>query len=113
MRPARQYEMCSLPSSVNVPLSDLRSASSLGGPAVSSLLSARFEAAGRPPPTLVAGEGGDPPANKNLYCICRRGVASREACEIIRRAEGVVDPINVRGGLNSWHFEVDKTFPLY
>ena len=55
--------------------------------------------------------------SKPIYCICRRGIASVTATNIIAKAAHEFPNIstvkNVNGGLNSWQAKVDETFPKY
>ncbi|KAL7548754.1 hypothetical protein ACHAWF_016017 [Thalassiosira exigua] len=93
VRVPRQYDMCSLEGSTNVPLDRLES--DLG--------------------QIGELSGGKRP----VYCLCRRGIASAEATRILRkgmgegRAEGVHSVYNVSGGLESWTRTVDSGFPRY
>ena len=91
VRVARQYEMCSLDGSVNLPLEQLES---------------QLETVG-----LIS--GGELP----IYCLCRRGIASAEATRIIQKSiedgNAVHSVYNIQGGLNSWVETVDSEFPRY
>lgn len=55
--------------------------------------------------------------SKPIYCICRRGIASVTATNIIAQAAEQYPNIslvkNVNGGYNSWRAQVDETFPKY
>mmetsp|Transcript_15880 Transcript_15880/g.38161 ORF Transcript_15880/g.38161 Transcript_15880/m.38161 type:complete len:621 (+) Transcript_15880:106-1968(+) len=92
VRVARQYEMCSLDGSINLPLEHLESKLGIVG-------------------ELSKGE-------LPVYCICRRGIASAEATRIIQKsiedgnAIGIHSVYNIEGGLNSWG-RVDSEFPQY
>jgi len=92
VRVARQFEMCSLDGSVNLPLEQLES---------------QLETVG-----LMS--GGELP----IYCLCRRGIASAEATRIIQKSieddgNAVHSVYNIQGGLNSWVETVDSEFPRY
>jgi adenylyltransferase/sulfurtransferase len=91
VRVARQYEMCSLDGSINLPL---------------ELLESQLETVG------LMSKGELP-----VFCICRRGIASAEATAIIQKSieEGnaVHSVYNIAGGLNSWVDTVDSEFPQY
>ena len=92
VRVARQYEMCSLDGSVNLPLEQLES---------------QLETVG-----LMS--GGELP----IYCLCRRGIASAEATRIIQKSieddgNAVHSVYNIQGGLSSWVETVDSEFPRY
>ena len=93
VRVARQYEMCSLDGSINIPLGELE-----------SKLDEIEELSDNTLP---------------VYCLCRRGVASVEATRMIQKSieEGKCKRIhsvyNVDGGLNSWVETVDSEFPWY
>ncbi|KAL7458908.1 hypothetical protein ACHAWC_011015 [Mediolabrus comicus] len=92
VRVTRQFEMCSLEGSINLPLEDLSS----------KLNEVEKLSHGELP----------------VYCLCRRGVASAEAVKIIQKA---IDDENIqihsvydiKGGLNSWVANVDASFPSY
>jgi adenylyltransferase/sulfurtransferase len=93
VRVKRQYEMCSLEGSVNVPLEEL----------ASELDQVEKLSHGELP----------------VYCLCRRGVASAEAVKILQNAKdddsakGIHSVYNISGGLNSWVANVDSSFPSY
>lgn len=93
VRQARQYEMCSLGGSINLPLDRLES---------------QLETVGRLSRAEVP-----------VYCICRRGVASIEATRIIQKSidngnvHGIHSVYNISNGLNSWVETVDENFPQY
>jgi len=103
VRVRRQYEMCSLPGSVNIPLQELKMNTSR---------------------ILTLSEYGHVP----IYCICRRGIASLEATRYLSSIvfENHADTItttttsltqlqvyNIQGGLNYWSKHIDPTFPTY
>merc|ERR1712045_332592 len=96
VRVERQYEICHLDGSINVPLSTVEDEI------------ARIE-------SLSAGE-------KPIYCVCRRGVASVEATRILLKiiesyADGkdkcdksrIHSVYNITGGYNAYQVEVDDT----
>lgn len=91
VRVPKQYELCSLPHAVNIPLGLLREQIS------------KIE--------ILSG------GTKPIYCICRRGIASREALRILIEERKVRPKIHsvyhVRGGLTAWAVEVDNIFPKY
>ena len=93
VRQARQYEMCSLNGSVNLPLDKLE---------------AHFDRVGQ----LSRSE-------LPVYCICRRGIASAEATRLLQKTiddgndHGIHSVYNISGGLNSWVEMVDGDFPHY
>ncbi|KAL3815439.1 hypothetical protein ACHAXA_009184 [Cyclostephanos tholiformis] len=91
VRVARQYEMCSLKGSINLPLEQLES---------------QLERVG----LMSRGE-------LPIYCLCRRGIASAEATRIIQKSiedgNAVHSVYNIQGGLNSWAKTVDSKFPQY
>lgn len=47
-----------------------------------------------------------------VYCICRRGVDSRAAVDILTR-KGFPSVTDVSGGLTEWARTVDREFPMY
>lgn len=85
VRPAGEYDMCHLEEAESIPLS---------GP----FLSKEFE-------------NMKTSAQKTVF-ICRRGNASWKALQLALEA-GVKGATDVVGGLQSWHNEIDKSFPLY
>ena len=93
VRVTRQFEMCSLEGSVNLPLEEL----------TSKLDEVEKLSNGELP----------------VYCLCRRGVASAEAVKILQNAKdddsakGIHSVYNISGGLNSWVANVDASFPSY
>ncbi|KAL7530172.1 hypothetical protein ACHAXR_006722 [Thalassiosira sp. AJA248-18] len=93
VRVARQYEMCSLEGSINVPLEQLEEKLDMVGELSKGKLP--------------------------VYCLCRRGIASAVATRIIQKsiedenAKGVHSVYNIDGGLNSWVKTVDSEFPQY
>lgn len=91
VRVQRQYEMCSLDGSINVPLEELQTKLDL---------------------IKELSNNGKLP----VYCLCRRGIASAEATRILgcnnNDNNGVV-VYNIEGGLTSWVQTVDPDFPQY
>eukprot|EP00850_Spirogloea_muscicola_P016134 SM000129S26121 [mRNA] locus=s129:9637:13386:- [translate_table: standard] len=47
-----------------------------------------------------------------VYVICRRGVDSQVAVQLLRQA-GVCTALDVTGGLEAWATQVDSSFPAY
>lgn len=47
-----------------------------------------------------------------LYCICRRGVDSRAAVEVLAN-KGFPSAMDISGGLTEWARTVDREFPMY
>lgn len=48
-----------------------------------------------------------------VYCVCRRGVDSRAAVEILGEKYGFPTVVDVSGGLTEWARAVDPKFPMY
>ncbi len=88
VRVRRQYELCTLKGSINVPLASLEDQ-------VDYLK------------TLT--ENG----SKAIYCLCRRGIASAEATKMLVGKNVFAEVYNVKGGLNAWMADVDPLFPMY
>ena len=91
VRVKEQFDLCSLPGAFNVPLDSLA--------------------------TRIKEISDMCNGHKTIYCICRRGVASITATNILYKI-GLEDPNicsvkNIVGGYNSWRSKVDKTFPKY
>ena len=91
VRVTKQYEMCALDNAVSVPLGKLPDELD------------RIE-------KLSDG-------TKPVYCVCRRGIASKEAAKIFLEAQasrsGIHSVHHIDGGLNEWHGHVDSSFPKY
>jgi adenylyltransferase/sulfurtransferase len=93
VRVAQQYAMIRLKDSVNIPVENLH--------------------AMLPKVELLSG------GTKEVYCICRRGIASLEATRIIMDAiasgqyPNIHSVRNIDGGLVAWSREVDTDFPIY
>lgn len=91
VRPKEQFDLCSLPGAINIPL---------------SCLPDEFD-------RLSELSGGYKP----IYCICRRGNASVAATKLI--AENVANypriasVKNVTGGVTAWRSKIDASFPKY
>ena len=47
-----------------------------------------------------------------IYCMCRRGVDSILATQLLLKL-GFHQVVNVEGGITAWNSTVDKTFPIY
>ena len=88
VRSAHQYAICSLSGSRNIPLFDL--------PASMEQLK-----------EMEKQEG-----TRELFVICRRGIASVKATKLLLEF-GLSNVKNVTGGLDAWHAEVDPTLPMY
>lgn len=91
VRVREQFELCCLEGAVNVPLGSLEDQLRL----VEDLSD----------------------GTKTVYCVCRRGIASVKATNILIEAAlkhpRIHSTKNVKGGLNSWREEVDGSFPKY
>ena len=88
VRVPRQYEMCSLDGSINLPLGQLQSNIDM----VDKL-----------------SNNGELP----VYCLCRRGIASAAAVRVIQESKYKGKVYNIEGGLTSWVQSVDTEFPQY
>ena len=90
VRVKEQFDLCSLPGAINIPLD------SISQEIEQLLTELRI---------------------KPIYCICRRGIASVTATNII--AEGALKHPNIcavkniTGGYNSWRSKIDERFPKY
>ena len=91
VRVKEQFDLCSLPGAINIPLDTI--------PNKMNELSNMAE------------------GSKPIYCICRRGIASVTATNIISKAApeypNICSVKNVVGGLNCWRAKVDEKFPKY
>ena len=109
VRVKEQFDMCALDGAINIPLASL-------------------------PDQLDAIEELSAGGSKPVYCICRRGIASVEAVNILCEAEAeeakqasssttkptptttrrkIRSVKNITGGLNAWQEQVDESFPKY
>ena len=88
VRVPRQYEMCSLDGSINLPLGQLQSKLDMVD---------EFSNNGELP----------------VYCLCRRGIASAAAVRVIQESTYKGKVYNIEGGLTSWVQSVDTEFPQY
>jgi adenylyltransferase and sulfurtransferase len=97
VRVERQFEMCALPGAINIPLQEL--------------------------PMQIEHVAELSGGTKPVFVLCRRGVASAEAVQMIhrlrqddqnRRSLNDIHSIrNVVGGLVAWQRQVDPSFPIY
>jgi adenylyltransferase/sulfurtransferase len=87
VRDPAQFDICSLPGSLNIPLDALPSRH------------ADLEAWAKP---------GEP-----VFVLCRRGVLSSYAVQDLAAAFPHHNFFNVRGGLRAWASDVDPNFPIY
>jgi adenylyltransferase and sulfurtransferase len=90
VRVPEQFDLCHLPGAMNIPL---------------STLSQRLQ------DIVDISQSGMP-----VYCICRRGLASAVATNmILQKDEPYIDLsiYNVAGGLDAWRAQMDESFPQY
>jgi adenylyltransferase/sulfurtransferase len=91
VRVKQQFDLCSLPGAINIPLASITQQMEH-----ISTISNR---------------------TKPVYCICRRGNASVMATNMIveglQKYPNIHSVKNITGGLTSWRSKVDKTFPNY
>ncbi len=92
VRVKKQFEMCSIEGSINIPLAQLKDGLQ------------RVEEMSK--------------GQKPIYCLCRRGIASTEATKILQEAISTTHPqihsvYNITGGLQAWKRQVDDSFPNY
>ncbi|XP_065831242.1 adenylyltransferase and sulfurtransferase MOCS3-like [Oscarella lobularis] len=96
VREPSQYEICSLPNSINIPLKDLQQSQA----AVNNFL-------------YKSDDGGTKP----IYVICQRGNDSQLAVDLLHKATTNLQleqkPKDIKGGLQAWAKEIDPTFPTY
>lgn len=91
VRVKEQFDLCSLPGAINIPLGSI---------------SQEMEQLSK----LADGV-------KPIYCICRRGFASVAATKIIvenaQKYPKICAVKNITGGLTSWRSKIEQTFPDY
>jgi rhodanese-related sulfurtransferase len=61
-----------------------------------------------PEETLKLVEG-----KENIYIMCRRGNASKEATEFLMNKLSLTNVINVQGGITEYVNKVDPSLPIY
>ncbi|OQS04648.1 hypothetical protein THRCLA_03132 [Thraustotheca clavata] len=83
VRQVVQYNICHLKHSINIPL---------------KLLSSQVQ--------LLS-------SNKPIYVICRRGVDSVDATQLLLQKTTNTMVWHVEGGLAAWSKQIDSTFPMY
>ncbi|KAG5520078.1 hypothetical protein PMAC_001154 [Pneumocystis sp. 'macacae'] len=84
VRDETQFKLCSLPFSINIPLTSFYNLSSL--------------------PIDI---------NKEIYIICRSGNDSQLAVKLLREKFNILTAKDVIGGLKSWSTLVNNEFPIY
>jgi rhodanese-related sulfurtransferase len=52
------------------------------------------------------------PTNRHFYVLCRRGIDSVRATDMLLRW-GYSNAVNIQGGLEAWKAEVDPSFVMY
>lgn len=88
VRPREQFSICSLPGSINIPLSELRDKQA------QQLTNCKLP----------------------IYVICRYGNDSQVAVEFIRKSwngKSKLEILDVVGGLQQWSLQIDDSFPIY
>lgn len=91
-----EYEMCHIPNSVNIPLSQLDKVDGMNE------LIDRINTMKKAAPHI------------DVIFICRRGNDSQIATRMVKDIiEIETDVKDVRGGLNAWSEYIDPTFPIY
>ncbi|KAF7268153.1 hypothetical protein GWI33_018618 [Rhynchophorus ferrugineus] len=96
VRPSLQFQMCRLPNTHNIPLTDLKKPESLDK--IRNLINEHN-----------LGENGE------VYLLCRRGNDSQRAVTEIKRnmPDVTVKFLNVKDGLHGYAMEIDKSFPVF
>ena len=114
-----QYELCHLPNARSIPLADLSthldnvvllaSVDCSDSSPTSGIISTESRTApiALPPTEFLP-----------VYCLCRRGVASAAAAELLQRElyhsrQLPMEIYSIAGGLTAWHLQVDPSFPVY
>lgn len=94
VRPKEQYDMCSLAGSTNIPMSTLCNEPSSVETVKSGIASSTSS------------------VDLPVVVLCRRGNQSQDGVRVLRSA-GLANTVDVVGGLQAWHREIDRSFPLY
>jgi adenylyltransferase and sulfurtransferase len=107
-----QYEMCSLPNAINVPLRDIDE-SKIDN--IHQLICTHINSEDTPTgnDNATACSKTSSTTTMPIYCICRRGIASKQAVKLLYQLDPTLIVYNISGGLNSWHRTVDSSFPHY
>ncbi len=50
--------------------------------------------------------------DQEIVCMCRSGSRSANACQLLEN-QGFSNVKNLRGGINEWAREIDKSLPVY
>ena len=91
VRVSEQFDLCSLPGAINIPLDSIQN----------KMKELSNMANGHRP----------------IYCICRRGIASVAATNLIAKEAlkhpNICSVKNIVGGYNAWRSKVDRKFPKY
>ena len=91
VRVKEQFDICSIPGSIHIPLEEL--------------------------PNRLADVEALSKSSKVVYCICRRGFRSIDAVTILQEGRpshpGIHSVKNIEGGLDQWRETVDNSFPKY
>lgn len=91
VRVPEQIDLCALPGAVNIPMKELEQ---------------------RIKEVENLSDGFKP-----VYCVCRRGIFSLAATQIIKSKLGshpkIASVTNIKGGLDAWRRDVDPAFPKY
>lgn len=73
---------------------------------------ARIEGAHLKPLSLLKNDFEDIPRGKTVYCFCKAGGRSAKAIEFLR-SKGYLNLVNVKGGIQAWSEEIDRTVAQY
>lgn len=93
VRGANQFEICQLPTSINIPIDDILKNRR-------TLELAQMAASGNMP----------------VFVVCRRGNDSQLAVrhlEPLFQKQGLEPPKDISGGLHAWTHHIDSDFPIY
>ena len=73
---------------------------------------ARIEGAHLKPLSILKGNFEDIPKDKSVYCFCKLGGRSAKAIEFLK-SQGYTDLVLVKGGIQAWSEEIDRTVAQY
>ncbi|KND00824.1 uncharacterized protein SPPG_03929 [Spizellomyces punctatus DAOM BR117] len=100
VRETVQFNICSLPNSLNVPLKDLERR-------LTDVEQAARQAAALESSAIAIAKDALP-----IYVVCRRGNDSQVAVQLLRQ-HGFLQAKDIAGGLERWASEIDPDFPTY
>eukprot|EP01132_Coremiostelium_polycephalum_P002598 gene2598-3219_t len=107
VRPKIQYEICSLPNSLNIPIEEIHKPESIE--LIKETVSTRINNTETTTTTISNNNIMDLP----IYVVCRRGNKSQDAIKILEEKLNNYTFKHIKDGLQGWNQEIDNSFPIY